>query len=593
MTGNKLESLRKAMANQKIDAYIIPTTDPHQSEYIPEYWKTRQWLTGFTGSAGVAVVTKNQAGLWVDDRYFIQAEAELNPPIMLFKQKTRNPEYIDWLYANLNFGDTVGIDGQLFSASIFEKINKKLSSKQIKTILVGDLFEKIWTDRPSLPDDKIFIHEDSYAGESRREKIDNIVSLLKLKEANYLIVTTLDDIAWLLNLRGSDIPFNPLFMAYCLISPLQTYLFIDESKLTDEIRSELKKDKITTLPYKEIYKTVSQIKEYTSVLVDNDCLSESLMQMIPNQCKIVAENNLIAKYKSVKNETQIEHYRQIQKFDGVAMCNFLNWLEKTVPAKTLTELEVAGMMEKFRSEQPEYMGLSFPVISAYQANAALPHYLPGKRSNVDLKPSGIYLVDCGSQYKGGTTDITRTVRLGNVDQEIIDSFTLVLKAHIALATAVFPIGTKGYQLDALARNQLWKHGFDYGHGSGHGIGFYLNVHEGPQGFAIQANGPAGKVIEPGIMITNEPGVYFEGKFGIRTENVMLCIPAFRKNEIEFLKFETLSFCPIDKSLINTNLLTNDELNWINQYHKQVFEALLPLVSQEVKEWLQPMTSPIN
>jgi Xaa-Pro aminopeptidase len=371
MTATKLDRIRKAMLRLHIDVLIVPSTDPHQSEYLPSFWKCREWLTGFTGSAGVVVVTQSQALFWTDSRYFIQAEIELNPPFQLVKQVTRNPEFIDWINTNLDFGKNVGIDGQLVSHVMFEQMLKTFATKQIKVSLTGDLFQQFWESRPLLPDGKIFEHEGALAGESRKQKIEKLITLLNLNKAGYLVISTLDDIAWLLNLRGNDIPFNPVFLSYCVQTPDTTHLFVDFKKIDEAIQEKLNNDGVLIHSYEDIHKFLNKIKPYTNVLVDEANLNQALYSSIPHECKIIDNGSIIAKYKAVKNEVQIKEYRLAQKFDGIAMCNFLHWIENKVSQKPITEVDAAGMMEKFRAAQPGYRGLSFPV---YRPMAQMPPY---------------------------------------------------------------------------------------------------------------------------------------------------------------------------------------------------------------------------
>jgi len=593
MAASKLEQLRKLMNNKQIDAYIIPSTDPHQSEYMADYWKSRQWLTGFTGSAGVAVVTKREAGLWTDSRYFIQAGNQLKSPFILHKQITRTPEYMDWLFETLNFGETIGFDGRLFSAAFIEKYTPLFSQKQIKLQSAGDLFVGIWTDRPTLPVEPVINHDIKYCGKSRVEKINEVKTYLKLKEADNLLISTLDDIAWLLNIRGNDIKYNPVVTSFCLINSTGVYLFMDEHKLNDQTRAALIADKINIRPYDEVYEYLKSIKDYRSILLDAATINSDLYHAIPPHCKIVNDRSIVSKYKAIKNKVELENYRKTQVRDGIALCRTLQWVENEINRSQVTELDVAAKAEQFRSKQPDFMGLSFETISAYGSNAALPHYAPSKNSDAHLLPESMYLIDSGGQYLGGTTDITRTIALGPVTKEQKTDFTLVLKGHINLARTKFPSGTRGYQLDPIARLGLWQQGKDYGHGTGHGIGFYLNVHEGPQGFATSADGPASRIIEPGMLITNEPGVYFEGQYGIRTENVLLCKEAEKTELGQFLEFETVSYCPIDTTLVDQTLLTRDELDWLNSYHQQVFNLLSPHIEEYLRNWLQEKTTPIK
>ncbi len=589
MYQERLASLRSEMQKHSIGAIIIPTTDPHQSEYITDYWKCREWLTGFKGSAGIAIVTQNHAGLWTDSRYFIQAENELIPPFVLHKQQTKAPEYIDWLFKNLSFSDSIGFNGHLFSAADIENFSKKFQMKQIKMIDTDDLFVTIWKDRPQIPFFEIFEHNVRFAGKTRIEKIDKLKAQLKEIGATNLLVTKLDDIAWLLNIRGNDVKYNPVAASFFLIAQNQQILFIDNKKIPESLSNALKEDNIIMLPYKEINNKIKELKEFSRIVVDKKSTNSALINSIPSACEIVDKANTVAKLKAIKNEIEISNYKAAQVRDGIALCNFLQWLEQNYRTETITEIDAAKKLELFRSVQNNFIGLSFESISAFGANAALPHYAPNNTTNTVINDSNLYLIDSGGQYLDGTTDITRTIALGIPTKEQIENFTLVLKGHIKLTTTIFPIGTKGYQLDPLAREALWQKGKDYAHGTGHGIGFFLNVHEGPQGFSTEANGPAQNAFEPGMLTTNEPGFYLENEYGIRIENVLLCINDKTINTDNFLAFETISYCPIDLKLINKEMLTEVEINWINEYHKKTCDILSPFASSETAKWLAEKT----
>lgn len=589
---SNIEKLREILRQQGINAFIIPTSDPHQSEYIADYWKLREWICGFTGSAGTAVITENHAGLWTDSRYFTQAERQLFPPFKLHKLKTRQPEYLDWLYKNLKPGDKVGIDFKLISAAAFTTINKKFAIKKIEIISMGDIFYKLWNNRPPLPKNPVFVHPQKFNGLTRSQKIEKLRIHLKENKSEQLLISTLDDIAWLMNLRGNDIKFNPVFRAFVLVNQKETLLFADEIKINTEIKNELKSNGIILLPYNELENHLKNNTPYENIEVDDTTLNYQLKSFIPSKCIIKNKKSITTQLKAIKTPDEIEHYKNAQIRDGVAMCEFLCWLDHHIKTDSITEVQAAEKSEEFRSKQENYMGLSFDVISAYQENAALPHYTRDSEKAIQLKPEGMYLIDSGAQYLDGTTDITRTVALGKVTPQQIEDFTLVLKGHIRLASAKFPSGTKGFHLDTLARLDLWQKGKDFGHGTGHGIGYFLNVHEGPQGFSQAENGPANTIIEPGMLITNEPGIYIEGQYGIRIENVLVCIKHNTNSNTEFLKFETLSYCPIDKNLIDKNLLNVQEMSWLNNYHKKVYKLMAPFVSGETLEWLKIKTSSI-
>ncbi|PKP08746.1 MAG: peptidase M24 [Bacteroidetes bacterium HGW-Bacteroidetes-4] len=590
MALEKIKSLRALMSSLALDALIVPTADPHQSEYLPDFWKTRAWLTGFTGSAGTAVITKNHAGLWTDSRYFIQAENELLPPFVLHKLKKRTPEYLAWLLENLEFGNTLGIDASLFSADEVEYFNAILAVKQIKVQAVGDVFEKLWTNRPPLVNNPVFIHDEAFTGKSRVEKIEKVRSQLINKKATHHLLSALDEIAWLLNIRGNDIEFNPVVTSYCLVSHHKTLLFIDAQKLSNPILETLNTDGIFVQPYEDISQILQQLNNKHVLWCNKAGLNHALFGQIDATCNLISEASIVSQLKAVKNPVEINHYKQAQIRDGVAMCNFLHWLEKTMLKKQMvSELDAARQVMLFRQEQKNYMGPSFNPISAYQANAALPHYSATVKNNTMLKPEGIYLIDSGGQYLDGTTDITRTVALGPVTNEQKTNFTLVLKGHIRVATTTFPEGTKGIHIDTLARLDLWRQGKDFGHGTGHGIGYFLNVHEGPQGLSPSSQGPGDTVLESGMMLTNEPGFYLKGAYGIRIENVLVCKPG---ENTGFLQFETITYCPLDKNLIKTELLNEQEIIWINNYHQNTYRLLKDKVSDELKSWLQEKTSPL-
>jgi len=583
-----IERIKDILKKKNIDALIIPTSDPHKSEYIPDYWKIRSFVTGFTGSAGTAVITLQHAGMWTDARYFIQAEKQLIKPFVLHKLKTRQPEYITWLTENLNQGQIVGIDTNLFSTSEYNFFEKELSKKQISLINTGDLFEELWTDRPALSTDKIFIHDEKFTGFSCVEKIETIQTHLSETNTECIIISALDDIAWILNLRGSEIDYNPVFTAFLTVSKTDTNLFVDNKKLTCEIIDKLKNDKVTVNEYSDISLYFKK-SEFKSIEIDSYSLNYAVASSIPASCEIKQNSSFTAQLKAIKTDKEIAHYKNAQIRDGVAMCNFLCWLQNTVKTEMITELDAAKKSAEFRKQQNNFAGLSFEPISAYMENAALPHYSPDKENPVFLEPFGMYLIDSGAQYFDGTTDITRTVALGKVTQEQKTDFTLVLKGHIRLATAKFPYGTKGFHLDTLARFDLWQNGKEFGHGTGHGIGYFLNVHEGPQGFSQLHQGTASAVIEPGMLITNEPGIYIEGKHGIRIENVLACV---KNSKTGFLEFETVTYCPIDIDLIDVDILTTAERDWINKYHAKVYELISPHVDGDVLHWLVSKTQEI-
>ncbi len=502
MENEKLELLRKSMKHIGIKAYIIPTSDPHKSEYIPDYWKTRNWMTGFKGSAGTTVITQNHAGLWTDSRYFIIASNQLEKPFELHKMKTRDPEYIDWLKNELSSGDIVGIDNRLFSVSEFELMNSSFQKNGIILKSVGDLTAPIWKNRPPLLNGKAFQHPIEFAISSCSTKIKKVRNYLTQQNYSKLLLSSLEDIAWLLNLRGSDIAYNPFVTGYCLIDTQSVKFFVDLEKITPDVLLILSNEGVEVLSYQAVSEYLSILNENDCLVLDKNTLNYQLYTQVSKKCKIVFEPSIVQRFKAIKDTEQIAKYREAQKFDGVAMCKFLNWLELEIKNRAITEIDAAEKITFFRAQQPNFMGISFEPISAYQENAASPHYSPSKESPCYLKPEGIFLIDSGGQYLGGTTDITRTVALGPVTQEQKTDFTLVLKGHIRLASAKFPRGTKGINLDTLSRLDLWQHGKDFGHGTGHGIGYFLNVHEGPHGFSQSMQSVALVPFEPGMLVTN-------------------------------------------------------------------------------------------
>ncbi len=588
MENQTLSTLRKSLTENKLDAIIIPSSDPHNSEYIPEHYKSRAWISGFTGSAGTAVITQKHAGLWADSRYFIQAESELSTPFELHRLITREPEYALWLAANLQDGDRIGIDANTFPVGVVNYIEDKLKDTGISLINIGDLISKVWLDRPTMPNGDIVDHEVIYCGESRSDKIDRIKENLRAIKADAVLISTLDDIAWTLNLRGNEISYNPVFYAYLWVGMNKTIAFVDSSKMDELVQMKLDAVNIELLPYHELESFIKNTDSEHTLAIDKANLNMNVFELVKNKFSLIETSGLVSALKAIKNDKEIENYKMAQKRDGAAMVNFLNWVDENGKKGTYSEIDFANRLEKFRKNQDHFKGLSFTTISAYGRNAALPHYSVSDESNTLIETKGMYLVDSGGQYVDGTTDITRTIAMGACTEVERKDFTLVLKGHIQVAMAKFPIGTKGFQIDTLARSAMWKHGRNFGHGTGHGIGFYLNVHEGPQGLSPAGTGAAAVSIEPGMLITNEPGIYIEGSHGIRTENVLLCV----KDETHegFLKFETLTLCPIDKSLIIKELLNDEELVWLNNYHMEVYEQLAPVLCQSVKTWLAEQTS---
>lgn len=590
-TTNRLSALRESMKKNGLNAYIIPSNDAHQSEYVADHWKSREWISGFTGSAGTVVVTLSESGLWTDSRYFLQGEKELaGTEIKLYKPKDRfASEYIYWLTEQLSSGNTVGIDGNICSLNSFEKFEKVLKPYHIKLSTSHDLFEKIWTDRKPKPLDTIFEHDVTFAGKSRIDKIEEIRAEMKTQKVSHHLVTTLDDIAWIFNIRGTDVEFNPVAVAYALISNSSITLFIDPNKVADDLYQELKKDGITIKPYEKVIEKLNSLPEKDKLLLDPNTCSISLFKAI--NCLTVRGKTISQLMKALKNEIEIKHTKNAMAKDGAALAKTFYWLEQALKnGNTVTEAEFADTLAHNRSEMPDYKGESFPAIIGYKENGAIIHYRPIHGSSAKIEPEGLLLADSGGQYLDGTTDITRTIALGTPTKEEKRNFTLVLKGNIALTRAKFPEGTTGAQLDILARKPLWDHGLNYGHGTGHGVGFFLNVHEGPQGFAGLNSERGTTSHEIGMVTSNEPGYYKEGAYGIRVENLLVTVPS----DIEgFLEFETLSLYPMDIKLIDEAIFDKSEKAWLNKYHYDVLNKVGPLLEGEVKSWFELKCRPMN
>lgn len=584
----RLDTLRKAMHSQSIDAYLIPSSDPHQSEYVASHWKAREWISGFTGSAGLAIITKDQAGIWTDSRYYIQAEEELQETAFHIHPLYKNGkiQYPDWLQKNLAENDTLGLDAFLWTPSQIKRIKRAIDPKRINLKTDVDLISLCWKDRPGLPKDKIFELNLHYAGESRVAKIRKIRAQLSKNNAQYYLISKLDDIAWLLNLRGRDIAFNPVFLAYLWLGLEECTLFIDPHRVPEDLQTSLLSEGIDLRFYQEIEGYLKKLPaEHSSVYIDSTLNAALRKRLNPEHC--IEGKALIQHEKAVKNATEINHMREVMIKDGIALVRFYRWLEEFIPSGYLTESDCAIQLQQFRSQQNKYFGESFPPIVGYRANGAIVHYRPDAKTSAILKPKGLLLIDSGGQYLDGTTDITRTISLGAASLEEKAAFTNVLKGHIALASIHFPEGTTGGQLDVLARMYLWKNGQNYGHGTGHGIGFFLNVHEGPLSISPMAATPRGRTpFKAGMITSNEPGFYKTGAFGIRTENLILCQESeYSTPHSPFFKFETLSLFPIDHTLIDFSLLEVQEINWLNNYHQEVYQKLHPYLNEAEGQWL--------
>ena len=580
----RIEALREVMKREGMDAFIFPSTDPHNGEYVPEHWEERKWISGFNGSAGTAVVTMDDAALWTDSRYFLAAEEQLRGTgFSLMKERIEDtPSITKWLGMKLARVESpvVGVDGMVNSASSVESLIRGLRAEGGITVRTNlDPLAAIWADRPAVPRDKAFVHPLEYAGEPCRDKLERIRAALKARHACGMLVSALDDIAWMLNMRGTDVHCNPVFVAYLMIEPERATLFIDKEKLTPDVEAYLAAEGVGTAGYADVGKALAAYGEY-NILMDGDETCYTLYNM--PSCLTVDGPSPIPAMKAVKNQTEIEGFRRAMLRDGVAMMKFLRWLRPAVEAGGQTELSVSTKLERLRAEQELYRGLSFDTIAAYQEHGAIVHYEPTPETDIPLRPEGFLLLDSGAQYADGTTDITRTIALGPVTDEQRLVYTLVLKGHIQLELCTFPRGASGTQLDALARKDMWRYGFNYLHGTGHGVGSYLNVHEGPHQIRMEYM-PAPLV--EGMTVTDEPGIYLPSLFGVRTENTLLIVPYKETQFGRFLRFEPLTLCPIDTAPIIRDMLTAEEAAWLNDYHKTVFDRLSPLLDGEDRAWL--------
>lgn len=585
-TNEKLHALRAVMKREKIDAFIFPSTDPHNGEYVPDHWKGREWISGFNGSAGTAVVTMEAAALWTDSRYFIAAEEQLRgTEYELMKLKMPDtPSIVDWLGKKLAVegGTVVGIDGMVNAASEVESLIADMRKRGGITVRTNfDPLEELWEDRPAIPENKAEVHPLEYAGETAASKLERIRQALKTLHAQGMLVTALDDIAWTLNLRGSDVHCNPVAVSYLLIDSQKATLYINKVKLTDETRLYLTENGIETDDYDNVRKGIAEYPDY-SILLDDNEVNYTLFKAA--RCsQIIRAASPIPYMKAQKNETEINGFRAAMLRDGVAMVKFLKWLKPAVEAGGQTEMSLDRKLTALRAEQPLFRDISFDSIFGYEHHGAIVHYEATPETDIEVKPRGLLLMDTGAQYLDGTTDITRTVALGDITEEQRHAYTLVLKGHIGLAMAKFPERASGTQLDILARQAMWREGMNFMHGTGHGVGSYLNVHEGPHQIRMEWK-PAPLVA--GMTVTNEPGLYFEGKFGIRTENTMIVTPYKETAFGRFLQLEPLTLCPIDTAPIDFSMMTAEEIDWLNQYHHTVYEKLSPMLDDDEREWLR-------
>lgn len=588
----RLNELRRLMDERHMDAYLIPTSDFHESEYVGEYFKCRQFITGFTGSAGTAVVTRDDAGLWTDGRYFVQAARELEGSGFRLQKMDEEgvPTVEEYLADVLPEGGVLGFDGRVVNSRLGEAMAEALEEKHVTFSCEEDLVGAIWADRPPMSDRPVWILEETYAGKPAKDKIAELRRGMKEARATVHVLTTLDDIVWLLNIRGDDIPFNPVVLSYVVVTESEFYLFISEKTLDGQVRDYLQKLGVTVKPYNDIYGFVKALRK-ERVLMESSCVNYAIKNSLDSSNKIVDRMNPTVMAKAVKNPVEIENERRAHIKDGVAMTKFIFWLKKNIGVTDMTEISVSDYLEELRRQQEGNLGLSFNTISAYGENAAMCHYAATPESNKTLKPEGLYLIDSGGQYYEGTTDITRTVALGPVTDEEREHFTLVAMSMLRLGHAKFLYGCRGLSLDYIARQPMWERGLNYNHGTGHGVGYLLNVHERPNGirYKMVPERMDSAVIEEGMICSDEPGIYIEGSHGIRTENLIVCRKAEKNEYGQFMEFEYLTFVPIDLDALDVSLMEKRDIQYLNEYHRQVYEKISPYLTREEQEWLKEAT----
>lgn len=587
----RISSLRNLMRERGIDAFIVPSDDNHGSEYVSEYFRTRQWISGFTGSAGTVVITLEEAHLWTDGRYFLQGAKEIEGTSYVL-EKLGEPgvkNHVEWLSDNLKSGSTVAFNGKVFTVAALNSLKGLLESKNINIKAEEDLFEKIWTDRPSMPKGKMFIHELKYTGKSLSEKLTMVREEMKKEGISDFILASLDDIAWLLNLRGADVPCNPVFLSYLLMDENNCTLYLDKEKVNAEISKYLEENSVKVKAYEDIVSDVAQLSEKSVVTYDPTKTNVWIKDALGNNVKIVERRNITTDLKARKNEVELKNVENAMTKDGVAMVKFFTWLKKNIGNTEITEITAADKLTQFRSEREGFVDISFSTISGYGPNGAIIHYHATEENHSKLEPKSLYLIDSGAQYLDGTTDITRTLALGELTEEEKVDYTLVLKGNIALAMAKFLYGIAGCNLDILARKPMWDRGIDYKHGTGHGIGYLLNVHEGPQGIRKEISNVT---LEEGMLISNEPGIYREGKHGIRLENIIAVAKDVETEFGKFMRFDVLTYCPFELEAIKVELLSCEEKQWLNNYHELVYNKLEAHLNEEERAWLKEATRAI-
>ncbi|MBB5446219.1 MULTISPECIES: aminopeptidase P family protein [unclassified Paraburkholderia] len=591
----RLASLRAAMAREGIAAYLVPSADPHLSEYLPGRWQGRQWLSGFTGSAGTLIVTADFAGVWTDSRYWEQASAQLagsGVELMKMTGGQLTTPHFEWLAQNVASGGTVGVDGAVLGVAAARALSAALNAHGVRLRTDLDLFDAIWAQRPALPADAVFEHAAPQAGVTRADKLAQVRRAMVEKGAQWHFISTLDDLAWLLNLRGADVSYNPVFVAHALIGVDRVSLFIADGKVSPALAEVLARDGISVEPYAKTADALAALPAGSTLLIDPRRITYGSLQAVPSSVKVVEAVNPSTFLKSCKTAADATHVRETMEQDGAALAEFFAWFESALGRERVTELTIDERLTAARARRPGFVSLSFATIAGFNANGAMPHYRATEESHAVIEGNGLLLIDSGGQYLSGTTDITRVVPVGTPSNEQRRDFTVVLKGMIALSRAQFPRGIRSPMLDAIARAPIWQAGADYGHGTGHGVGYFLNVHEGPQVISHYAPAEPWTAMEEGMITSNEPGLYRPGKWGVRIENLVLNVAAEKTEFGDFLKFETLTLCPIDTRCIELSLLRDDERAWLNAYHETVRTRLAPHVSGDAKAWLELRTQPI-
>jgi len=589
----RLVQVRQAMAAEGIDALLVPSADPHLSEYLPGYWQGRQWLSGFHGSVGTLVVTAGFAGLWVDSRYWEQAEHELaGSGIELMKLLPGKPGALEWLSDHVEPNGKVAVDGAVMALASARQLGERLKARGARLVTDKDLLGQVWEGRPALPGNPVYQHLPPQATVSRAEKLAQLRQSVQAKGADWHFIATLDDIAWLFNLRGSDVPYNPVFVAFALISQQQAILFVGQDKLDEHLRQVLAADGIEVRDYAEAGQALAAMSAGSRLLIDPARVTCGLLDNLPAEVELVEGLNPSTLSKSCKGDEDLVHIRQVMEQDGAALCEFFAWLEASLGRERVTELTIDEQLSAARARRPGFVSLSFSTIAAFNGNGAMPHYRATEQSHAVIEGDGLLLIDSGGQYLGGTTDITRMVPVGNPSQAQKQDCTRVLKGMIALSRATFPRGVLSPLLDAIARAPIWADQVDYGHGTGHGVGYFMNVHEGPQVIAYQAAPAPQTAMQVGMISSIEPGTYRPGQWGVRIENLVVNREAGKSAFGDFLNFETLTLCPIDTRCLLPELLAREELDWLNGYHLKVRERLAPLLKGEALAWLEARTAPL-